>query len=54
MRKREKQRCQGRDKAEREEEQKWKGKRTSQGLMHNFGKLQGLVCKTNFPIDLKP
>jgi hypothetical protein len=54
MRKREKQRRQGRDKAEREEEQKRKGKRTSQGLMRNFRKLRGLVCKAKFPIDLKP
>jgi hypothetical protein len=43
------------DKAEqREEKQRRKGTRISQGPLHNFRKLQGLVCKTKFPIDLKP
>jgi hypothetical protein len=35
-------------------EQRRRGKEISQGLMRNFRKLQGLVCKANFPIDLKP
>jgi hypothetical protein len=26
----------------------------SQGLIRNFRKLQGLACKENIPIDLKP
>jgi hypothetical protein len=33
------------DKTEREEEQRRKGNRTSQGLMHKFRKLQGPFCK---------
>jgi hypothetical protein len=49
----EERRRQGRDKVEREEEQRRKGIRTSQGLMRNFRKLQGLVCKAKFPIDFK-
>jgi hypothetical protein len=43
------------DKAEqREEKQRRKGTRISQGPLRNFRKLQGLFCKTKFPIDLKP
>jgi hypothetical protein len=44
----------GRDKAEREEKQRRKGIRTSQGLKSKIRKLQGLVCKAKFPVDLKP
>jgi hypothetical protein len=47
-------RRQGRDKAEKEEEQRIKGIRTSQGLMRNFRKLQGLACKAKFSINIKP
>jgi hypothetical protein len=39
---------------QREEKQRRKGNRISQGPLHNFRKLQGLVCKTKFPINLKP
>jgi hypothetical protein len=35
-------------------EQRRRGKEISQGLMRNFRKLQGPVCKEKFPIDLKP
>jgi hypothetical protein len=35
-------------------EQRRRGKEISQGLMRNFRKLQGLICKAKFPIDLKP
>jgi flagella basal body P-ring formation protein FlgA len=34
--------------------QRRRGKEISQGPMRNFRKLQGLVCKTKFHIDLKP
>jgi hypothetical protein len=34
-------------------EQRRRGKEISQGLMRNFRKLQGLVCKAKFPVDLK-
>jgi hypothetical protein len=50
----EERRRQGTDKAEGEEKQRRKGIRTSQGLKRKIRKLQGLVCKANFPIDLKP
>jgi hypothetical protein len=36
------------------EEQRRRRKVTSQGLMRNYRKLQGPVCKTKFHIDLKP
>jgi hypothetical protein len=45
---------QGRDKAAGEEKQRRKGIRTSQGLKRKIRKLQGLVCKAKFPVDLKP
>jgi hypothetical protein len=35
-------------------EQRRRGKEISQGLMRDFRKLQGLVCKAKFPVDLKP
>jgi hypothetical protein len=35
-------------------EQRRRGKEICQGLMRNFWKLQGPVCKTKFPVDLKP
>jgi hypothetical protein len=41
------------DRAEREEEQRRKGNRISQGPLHKFRKLQGLVRKVKFPVDLK-
>ncbi|PVH38808.1 hypothetical protein PAHAL_5G358300 [Panicum hallii] len=41
-------------KEQREEKQRRKGTRISQGPLHNFRKLQGPVCKTKFPVDLKP
>jgi hypothetical protein len=31
-----------------------RGKEISQGFMRDFRKLQGPVCKTKVPIDLKP
>jgi hypothetical protein len=43
------------DKKEQEEEkQRRKGTRIFQGLMCNYRKLQGPVCKTKFPVDLEP
>jgi hypothetical protein len=36
------------------EEQRRRRKVTSQGLMRNYRKLQGPICKTKFPVDLKP
>jgi hypothetical protein len=36
------------------EEQRRRRKVTFQGLMCNYRKLQGPVCKTKFPVDLKP
>jgi hypothetical protein len=46
----------GEDKREREREEEQRRRRNEipQGLMHNSRKLQGLVCKAKFPIDLKP
>jgi hypothetical protein len=41
-------------KEQREEKQRRKGTRISQGPLRNFRKLQGLVCKIIFSIDLKP
>jgi hypothetical protein len=41
-------------KEQREEKQRRKGTRISQGPLRNFRKLQGPVCKTKFPVDLKP
>jgi hypothetical protein len=41
-------------KEQREEKQRRKGTRISQGPLRNFWKLQGLICKERFPIDLKP
>jgi hypothetical protein len=41
------------DRAEREEEQRRKGKEISQGLVRDFRKLQGPVCKIKFSVDLK-
>jgi hypothetical protein len=41
-------------KEQREEKQRRKGTRISQGPLRNFQKLQGPVCKTKFPVDLKP
>jgi hypothetical protein len=38
----------------REKKQRRRGKVISQGLMRNFRKLQGLICKEKFPVDLKP
>jgi hypothetical protein len=38
----------------REKKQRRRGKEISQGLMRNFRKLQGPVCKAKFPINLKP
>jgi hypothetical protein len=35
-------------------EQRRRGKEISQGLMCDFRKPQGLVCKAKFPVDLKP
>jgi hypothetical protein len=43
----------GTDRTEREEEQRRKGNRISQGLIRKYKKLQGPVCKTQFPVDLK-
>jgi hypothetical protein len=42
------------DKAPGIREQRRRGKKISQGLMRDFKKLQGLVCKAKFPVDLKP
>jgi hypothetical protein len=36
-----------------EEKQRKREVEFSQGLMRNFRKLQGPVCKTKFPVDLK-
>jgi hypothetical protein len=47
-------RRQGEDRTEREEKQRRRRKQISQGLMRNFRKLQGLVCKAKFTFDLKP
>jgi hypothetical protein len=41
-------------KEQREEKQRRKGTRISQGLMRNYRKLQGPICKTKFPVDFKP
>jgi hypothetical protein len=38
---------------QREEKQRRKGTRISQGLMRNYRKLQGPICKTKFPVNLK-
>jgi hypothetical protein len=35
-------------------EQRRRGKEISQGLMRDFRKLQGLIYKAKFPINLKP
>jgi hypothetical protein len=35
-------------------EQRRRGKEISQGPIRKYRKLQGLVCKANFPVDLKP
>jgi hypothetical protein len=43
----------GEDKRERGEKQRRRRNEIPQGLMHNFRKLQGLICKTKFPVDLK-
>jgi hypothetical protein len=48
---REKRRCQKRV-SEREKEQRRRNE-ILQGLICDFRKLQGLVCKAKFPIDLK-
>jgi hypothetical protein len=37
----------------REKKQRRRGKVISQGLMRKYRKLQGPVCKTKFPVDLK-
>jgi hypothetical protein len=42
------------DKAPVIREQRRRGNGFPQGPMHKIRKLQGLVCKANFPIDLKP
>jgi hypothetical protein len=42
----------GRRQDKEEERRKIDG--LSQGLIRNFRKLQGLFCKTKFPVDLKP
>jgi hypothetical protein len=42
------------DRTKREEEQRRKGNRISQGPLREFRKLQGLVRKVKFPVDLKP
>jgi hypothetical protein len=44
----------GTDRTEREEEQRRKGNRISQGPLRKYRKLQGPDCKTKFPVDLKP
>jgi hypothetical protein len=43
----------GGDKAKGEVKQRRKGIKTSQGRKRKIRKLQGLVCKVNFPVDLK-
>jgi hypothetical protein len=48
-----KERCLETDRAEGEEEQRRKGNRISQGPLRKFRKLQGLVRKVKFPVDLK-
>jgi hypothetical protein len=35
-------------------EQRRRMNRFTQGLMRKYRKLQGLVCKTKFSVDLKP
>jgi hypothetical protein len=42
------------DKGARDKRTEEKGKEVSQGLMHDFRKLQGLICKAKFAVDLKP
>jgi hypothetical protein len=47
----------GKEKEQRrqdKEEERRKIDGLSQGLIRNYRKLQGLVCKTKFPTDLKP
>jgi hypothetical protein len=44
----------GTDRTEREEEQRRKGNRISQGPLRKNRNLQGPDCKTKFPVDLKP